>query len=306
MYKITAIKKAYKPEINHRLIYSWNTLTRFLVMPRDTPQKKELPLWSPAIFTSDTQLKNETVDVVSLAVFDIDNGLPFSTHESFMDYQYIAHTSFSHTPQHNKWRLVIPFEEPIPSYLWTFVWGKLHKFFQDTTGKNMDVACKDARRFYYLPAGGKHYQYKVNESGRTLGYDLGTLHQEYKEHKEKEKKLREERQREKERLADMPEYTRDFNREFKDNLRFERGYRMSLAQRVGAKVATDRAVHFTCPRCQRKDATFFYLDPIVMWDENGEAYSMNHHAYCFHKESCGNGNARKWTLWGLAREMGVA
>ena len=306
MYKITAIRKAYKPDANIRLEYSWEQLVGFITHPRPITIKKDLPLWSPARFNSRTKLTNEKVDAVSLAVFDIDEGVPFECHQCFGEYQYIAHTSFSHTPNEHKWRLIIPFEVPIPRHLWTFVWGRLHKFFQDTTGREMDVACKDARRFYYLPNKGENYQYFVNDTGRTLGYDLETLERDYRFHKERERELKEERRREKERLADVPEYTRDYKKEFMDDLRFERHWRESLGQRIGAKITTDRAVNFTCPSCGRKDATFFYLEPVIMWDENGEAYSVNHQAYCFHKESCGHGRARKWTLWGLAREMGVA
>lgn len=305
MYRITAIKKAYKPQANIRLELSWDTFVRFVTMPREINEKKELPLWSPARFISRTELTNQKVETVALAVFDIDEGLWFEAHDSFSDYQYIAHTSFSHTPSKPKWRLIIPFEVPIPRHLWGFVWGKLHKFFEEITNVSMDAACKDARRFYYLPAAGEHYKYHINEKGRTLGYDLETLEIEYRYQREREAELKEERRREKERLADMPDYTRDFRKEFINDLKFERSWRESLGHRIGAKITTDRAVHFTCPRCQRNDATFFYLDPVILWDSNGEAYSVNHKAYCFHKESCGGGRPTQWTLWGLAREMGA-
>lgn len=306
MYKITAIRKAFKPNANIRLDYEWDTLVRFLTSPRRIQIKKELPLWSPARFLGRTELTNEKVTFISLAVFDIDSGVPFDAHKSFQEFQYIAHTSFSHTPKNNKWRLIIPFEEPIPRHLWKYVWGKLHQFFKESTGHDMDVACKDERRFYYLPAVGEHYQYSINDKGRTLGYNLETLEREYRIHLEKEAKLKEDRQRERERLNDLPDYSRDFRKEFMDDLRFERSWREALGRRIGAKITNDRAINFVCPKCGRKDATFFYTDPVILWDKNGEAYCVNHKAYCFHKESCGNGRPTEWTLWALARQMGVS
>ena len=80
MYRITAIKKAYKPQANIRLELSWDTFVRFVTMPREINEKKELPLWSPARFISRTELTNQKVETVSLAVFDIDEGLGFEAH----------------------------------------------------------------------------------------------------------------------------------------------------------------------------------------------------------------------------------
>jgi hypothetical protein len=90
---------------------------------------------------------------ISCAVFDIDEGLEWEVHNHFKDYQYIAHTSFSHCDTKHKWRLVIPFTTPVPSHLWEGAWMQCKRFFFEMTGKPMDEKCKDARRFYFVAAG---------------------------------------------------------------------------------------------------------------------------------------------------------
>ena len=120
--------------------------------PRGDKEKIEIPAWSPAIFKGQ-KLTNDNVVEISCAVFDIDEGLQWDTHKDFKKYQYIAHTSFSHTATKHKWRLVIPFTKPVPSHLWEGAWLQCKRFFFEHTGKVMDEKCKDARRFYFLGAG---------------------------------------------------------------------------------------------------------------------------------------------------------
>ncbi len=319
MHNITAIKKAYKPTTtNIELSYDWDMLVKFITTPRNIQEKKELPLWSPATFHCNDSLTNDNVKEISMAVFDIDNGVPWETHKSFDAYQYIAHTSFSHQEKNHKWRLIIPFESPIPARYWPLVWQRLQSFFISITGQETDISCKDARRFYYLPAADKHfvgfypnpkdgwrYRWVHNDYGRTLSYDFQEMERILFDLEVKRKATLERKAQEKTKRTCIPEYSRDFRSEMIEDLSFEASSRISLGRRIGAKIVLDRAVNFPCPKCGRKDATFFYLDPCIMYDDNDKEYATNIHAYCWHKNSCGNGTASQWTLWGLARALGV-
>ena len=325
MYKITAIRKIYEPISYKKLTFSWETFSRFITMTRTDGQKdkKEVPVWSPACFGR-YPLKNDNVLFVSFAVFDIDGGLEWDKHNLFDSYQYIAHTSFSHTYANHKWRLIIPFETPIPNELWLTAWNRLAKWFEDITGIKADKACKDARRFYYLPTGkpsmedgvvrgfysyeGKYQRVRthVNNEGRTLAYDLQDLKQEKEHIEQKKRRWLEKKRRELMAMENLPEFQRNAQRELKLRILTDRSWRETLGLRMGAKITHDRAVKFKCPGCGKSDATYFYLDPIVVNGVNektGEEVQVcvNFKAYCQHLNNCG----LSWDLFELGKQMGV-
>lgn len=324
MYNITAIRRAYDPIKYKKLRFSWETFTRFITMTRTDghQDKKEVPVWSPASFAK-YPLKNENVLFVSFAVFDIDGGLEWDKHHLFDAYQYVAHTSYSHTYDKHKWRLIIPFETPIPNELWSTAWKRLSKWFEDITGMKPDKACKDSRRFYYLPSGAKSYddgvvrgfyRYEgklqrvlthINNNGRNIAYDLDELYQEKKRMEEANKRWIEKKRRELEALRNKPEYLRNPQRELRLSLLVDRTWRETLGLRLGGKITHDRAIKFPCPGCGKSDATYFYLDPIVVVNVNdkGEQYEscVNFKAYCQHLNHCG----LSWDLFELGKQSGA-
>jgi P4 family phage/plasmid primase-like protien len=62
-------------------------------------------------------------------------------------YEGVAYSSFSHTEENPRFRVVIPYTEPIPPKLQVQVWGWANRH----SGEVIDPKCKDATRLYYLP-----------------------------------------------------------------------------------------------------------------------------------------------------------
>ncbi len=85
-----------------------------------------------------------------LLILDIDNGLSLDTvKQTISGIEAAIHSSFSHTPEHPKWRVVMPLKEPIPAS----DLAKLFDHFQERFGGELDASCgHDSARLYYLPA----------------------------------------------------------------------------------------------------------------------------------------------------------
>jgi hypothetical protein len=92
------------------------------------------------------------VEHVSMAVADYDDGTSIQTaHRLWADYEHVIYSSHSHTAKHNKFRVVLPLEEPILAVNWRSAW--LH-FYDMSSGEGyrIDRSCKDPSRLYYLPS----------------------------------------------------------------------------------------------------------------------------------------------------------
>lgn len=304
--KITALKKIYNPKEPIFLDYSFEKLAQFIITPRDNKEKIEIPAWSPATFQGD-KLTNENVVEISCAVFDIDEGLEWEVHNHFKDYQYIAHTSFSHCDTKHKWRLVIPFTTPVPSHLWEGAWMQCKRFFFEMTGKPMDEKCKDARRFYFVAAGepimgsnSKTYcngfdEYLVHVNyGQTMSIDFQKC-ENYKAQLEQEQKDKIERMKRRyNAIQSLPQYMQNPKESLHLKLSTDSSYREQLGNKIGGRNsggANPRMTGWDCPSCGRNDATYFYVHPL------GNRTT----AQCGHMNSCG-----QWfTLFQLGRDKGV-
>jgi len=298
MYKITALQKIYKPNEPVFLDYSFEMLCEFIGKPRTEKEKKEIPAWSPATF-KDGKLTNDNVESVSCAVFDIDEGLDYEAHYNFRNYQYIAHFSFSHTLEKHKWRLVIPFTQPVPSHLWEGAWLQCKRFFFEHTGQVMDEKCKDARRFYFLNntcggGDGNRYIASFNPEGNTLSIDFQQC-EEYKSKMELVQKEKIERMKRRyNAIQSLPPYMQNPKESLALKLATDTHYREQLGYKIGGKNsggANPRMIGWTCPSCGRSDATYFYISPL------GNRTT----AQCGHMNSCG-----EWfSLFQLGRDKGV-
>lgn len=91
----------------------------------------------------------ENMDLVHLLVLDIDDGLPLGQiHEVLAQYEYAVHSSYSHTPEKPKWRVVLPLDEPIPATDLPALFDQVNELFD---GK-LDASCgHDYARMYFLP-----------------------------------------------------------------------------------------------------------------------------------------------------------
>lgn len=85
-----------------------------------------------------------------LLVLDIDTGMPLGEVKARLNgLEAAIHSSFSHTPEHPKWRVVMPLKAAIPAS----DLANLFDHFQVRFGGALDASCgHDPARLYYLPA----------------------------------------------------------------------------------------------------------------------------------------------------------
>jgi len=82
--------------------------------------KETIPAWMPTILRPDDagryRRAKASVVAVSCLVLDLDQGEPLERAAALAEgYTAMMHTSWSHTPEHPKARLVFPFAEPAPA-----------------------------------------------------------------------------------------------------------------------------------------------------------------------------------------------
>lgn len=129
---------------------SWTSLVARLT-EHDYRDEKDGPLWAPVVVGDRARRTNDSVAAVTCFVLDYDCGveleealIPIVNH----GLACVAHSSHRHTPEHPKFRIVVPLSCPIPAAEWPASWEILHQAF----GPRSDVACKNASRIYYLPS----------------------------------------------------------------------------------------------------------------------------------------------------------
>lgn len=109
--------------------------------------KLALPAWSPARFRRGAARKAGAVEDVSCLVLDFDAGDPDDALADWADHLVVMHTTWSHTPEAPRFRLVVPLARPVPLISWARVWA-----WAAERAPGADVACKDPSRLYFRPA----------------------------------------------------------------------------------------------------------------------------------------------------------
>lgn len=117
-----------------------------------TRRKVDAPAWSPVSMRPGATRSAAGVASVSMLVLDCDAGESLDVLEALGDeYVRLAHTSWSHRPDHPKARLVFPFQRPCPAKHWERVWGAAARW-AAAHGVRVDAATKDPSRLYFGPA----------------------------------------------------------------------------------------------------------------------------------------------------------
>ena len=137
-------------------IESWDAFCqRFSKHP--IRQSKDGPAWSPSSYKKGAKRGNEGVERLHFAVIDVDDGTPFESVAARLEgFAFLAHSSFSHTSEKPKYRLILPFAEPVDPTAWSSVWTRINELM----GGCNDAATKDPARLYFMPAhpaGGVHF-----------------------------------------------------------------------------------------------------------------------------------------------------
>lgn len=114
---------------------------RHLLFDARAAPKRDLRLWSPALYTPETKRGSENVIHLSCLVLDYDQGASIATASAtWQDYFHLIHTTFSYSPEKVKFRLILPLAEPVPAAEWhkVYEWAQARTDFKvDPTGKSI-------------------------------------------------------------------------------------------------------------------------------------------------------------------------
>ena len=235
-------------------------LTTFRV--RRVSDKRELPAWSPARFAEGATRKSDAVIELSCLVLDLDDAMVDVVAGEWCDVLHVLHTTWSHTPERPRWRLVVPLARPVPASRWAEAWT-----WAAWRTVDADPACKDPGRLYFVPA--IVHRDQAHESRVNVAPVLDLL-DELPDPRLAERREARRAVRVPSRLVDLATRRR---------LAEDPGTRERVAVAVGARVVGDgaqrRAQDVACPACGRASA-WFWIAP-----------HRQQTARCHHRCSCG-------------------
>ena len=128
----------------------------------DNASKRRIPCWSPTIYAPNTKRLNENVDQLTALVYDFDETslTPKGVHEALKGkLAHVVHTSWSHTDDAPRFRLVIFLKEPLSPARFSRAWAACLAWLGYTS--EADRKCKDAARLYLLPATSPSRKYEA-------------------------------------------------------------------------------------------------------------------------------------------------
>lgn len=220
--------------------------------------------WSPIrlrpLESGEYRRRNALVDFVSCLVVDLDNGgiSRDALRDALGDVYAIYHSTYSSTPATPKGRAIMPLSSPCPVSLWPRMW----QWVEQRLGADIDRACKDPARVFYLPSHpvAGHCESWV-QRGALLEVDYISLPM-----TSEERKVSERRERKREPVMNG-------RRELWKLLKTDERVRRSAAIELGARIMGQRATAIQCPGCGRPGVWFVI-------DGKGRAR-------CNHVNSCG-------------------
>lgn len=226
-----------------------------------------LPAWSPAIIRPGATRAGGNVEALSAIVLDYDGG-DYTVAEAlspWAGWEAFAHTSWSHTPEHPKFRLVLPLVQVLPVALWKRAWA----WAWEQSGKLIDPVCKDPSRIYFLPATPSKEAH--TEAGFHAGERLLLTKADLPVLPEKPKPVfRYQPVRVPPRLAQAA---------ILDRLKHDPGAREEVAVYLEARIVGNKARFVACPQCGQRS---------VWWWLEAQPGQMRQ-ARCNHKDNCGWG-----------------
>lgn len=111
--------------------------------------KRDLRLWSPTLYKPNARRGGDDVVHLSCLVLDYDKGLGFEEAQApWLDYFHLAHSTWSHTHEKPKFRMVLPLAGPVRPRDWRTVWNWAFGI----TGDWIDPAMKGIGVTFALPS----------------------------------------------------------------------------------------------------------------------------------------------------------
>lgn len=257
---------------------TWRRLADRLhtVLPNagDTKADKEAcPAWSPCGYPEGATRAALAVDEVCALVLDYDEGLTIhAAADRWHGYSLVAHTTWSHSPELPKCRVVIPLAAPVAGP----DWSPVYRWVVAMDGGKADTQCSDPSRLYFWPAVGKGGPHASTERrGRLM--DLADVVDRTRA-EEAAHAATVERERAA-RLAALREQSRGYDLSPQRRLRDDVSARGRLGDALGGSVVCRPSGEVVrglrCPSCGRPSA-WFYL--------HGSPAST---ARCAHRGTCG-------------------
>lgn len=228
--------------------------------------KSRLPLWSPTIFDGTRSTKN--AQSISMLVYDMDDGdSSFDVWCLFAQrgWTTIAHTSASHSPNHHKYRVIIPLASPLPKSDWDRVWRASFELWMDVVGIGVPdtKAIKDLARVYFrygwtrdskleMMDGSKVWPQshpcspaQYHRSGYWIGRPLELKYDHIQLPKPKPR----------------PKFDRTKSQTL-DSAMMDPQLRERVGINAGGRIVGDYIKHIQCPSCGRK-SVFYSIDPSM-------------------------------------------
>lgn len=265
---------------------SWPKLSaRLLVASQGIRSKAECPLWSPARWPeASTRRLGRLVESISALCLDYDGTRAFEDAKArWAEYEALIHTTWSHTEEEPRLRVVVPLATSINAGIWSAV----YRATVEADGGAADPACCDPGRVFLLPAVGPSKIYRAEAwPGKRL--DLSELAEELNF---LSNRVWEQRYQHKPSWKPKPVWTYNDGRrryvvrqrmaedpEVRENL--GRAWGGSITERPSGTVVNG----LECPGCGR-DSAWYLVDPRSF---RGAA--------CHHRSTCG------WAgpLWALS------
>ena len=111
--------------------------------------KRDLRLWAPSLYPPDSRRGSDNVLHVSCLVLDYDKGMPPSEAlPRWESWFHVAHSTWSHTPEKPKFRVILPLASPVRPDDWRGVWD----WAEGIAGKWIDPAMKGRGANFALPS----------------------------------------------------------------------------------------------------------------------------------------------------------
>lgn len=132
-----------KPEAS---IESWDELVALLSEHRENSDKERAPLWSPVSLLPNGKRSNASVDQIHALVVDVDGGFAFAkAKRKLKGKEWIAYSTFSHSPSEERFHIVVRLAEPVPANRWAEAYDDLKS--EIGCGDNLRAPC----HAYFLP-----------------------------------------------------------------------------------------------------------------------------------------------------------
>lgn len=166
---LTRFRPAVKPE----QVPHWARLSEENRAKLEAKPKLANPMWAPVQMAEGARRRlDSNVEAFSCLVLDFDTGWPVEKARApWMNWPHIVHSSYSHTEDVPKYRIVIPLARPVPTATWPRVW---HWASTQADGQN-DQQCKNPSRGYFVPVERGPYFAVVHDLADMLLVDPARL-----------------------------------------------------------------------------------------------------------------------------------